>query len=127
MTIPRELSEAATVYQLGPWRRFTRLELPFGAISLIANSMMSWAGGWFVLTASEQFAVGAKDFRLPGSARTCRPPPRTGDLLRHVPWARRRSIAVIVLLDQLLWRPLVVWSDRFKFEQSGAAKQPTLR
>ena len=65
LTIPRELNEASTVYQLSPWRRFTRLELPFGAISLIANSMMSWAGGWFVLTASEQF-VSAQESPPPG-------------------------------------------------------------
>ncbi len=66
LTIPRELSEAAAVYRLGFWRRFTRLELPFGAISLIANSMMSWAGGWFFLMASEQFTLGSSNLRLPG-------------------------------------------------------------
>ncbi|HSU94328.1 MAG TPA: ABC transporter permease subunit, partial [Gemmatimonadaceae bacterium] len=64
LTIPRELSEAAAVYRLGFWRRFTRLELPFGAISLIANSMMSWAGGWFFLMASEQFTLGSSNLRL---------------------------------------------------------------
>ena len=66
ITIPTQLSEAARIYRLGFWQRFSRLELPFGAIALIANSMMSWAGGWFFLMASEQFTLGAKDLRLPG-------------------------------------------------------------
>ena len=118
MTIPHELSEAATVYQCGPWRRFTRLELPFGAISLIANSMMSWAGGWFVLTASEQFVMGAKDLRLPGLGSYMQAAAAKGNLLATF-LGLGTLITVIVLLDQLVWRPLVVWSDRFKFEQSG--------
>jgi len=126
MTIPRELSEASTVYKLGPWRRFTRLELPFGAISLIANSMMSWAGGWFVLTASEQFVLGAKDLRLPGLGSYLQAAVNAGDMQATL-LGLATLVAVIVLLDQLFWRPLVVWSDRFKFEQSGAENAPTSR
>ncbi len=124
MTIPHELSEAATVYQCGPWRRFTRLELPFGAISLIANSMMSWAGGWFVLTASEQFVMGAKDLRLPGLGSYMQAAAAKGNLMATF-LGLGTLIAVIVLLDQLVWRPLVVWSDRFKFEQSGGEAAET--
>ena len=124
ITIPRELSEAASVYRLGRWRRFTKLELPYGAIALIANSMMSWAGGWFFLMASEQFTLGDKNLRLPG----------LGSFLAAAADAGKGSalavglltlITVIVLLDQLLWRPLVAWSDRFKFEQTGSADAPT--
>ena len=124
LTIPRELSEASTVYQLSPWRRFTRLELPFGAISLIANSMMSWAGGWFVLTASEQFPL--KNLRLPGLGSYLQAAADAGDLSATL-FGLATLIGVIVLLDQFLWRPLVVWSDRFKFEQSGSADAPTSR
>lgn len=126
MTIPGELREAATVYQLGPWRRFTRLELPFGAISLIANSMMSWAGGWFVLTASEQFVLGSKDLRLPGLGSYLQAAADAGDIKATL-LGLGTLIVVIVLLDQLFWRPLVVWSDRFKFEQSTAGDTPTSR
>jgi NitT/TauT family transport system permease protein len=126
MTIPGELSEATTIYKLGPWRRFTRLELPFGAISLIANSMMSWAAGWFVLTASEQFAIGPKDLRLPGLGSYLQTAADAGDL-RATLLGLATLIIVIVVLDQLFWRPLVVWSDRFKFEQSGAENAPTSR
>jgi NitT/TauT family transport system permease protein len=124
LTIPRELSEASTVYQLSPWRRFTRLELPFGAISLIANSMMSWAGGWFVLTASEQFPL--KNLRLPGLGSYLQAAADAGDLSATL-FGLATLITVIVLLDQFFWRPLVVWSDRFKFEQSGSADAPTSR
>jgi NitT/TauT family transport system permease protein len=124
LTIPRELGEASTVYQLSPWRRFTRLELPFGAISLIANSMMSWAGGWFVLTASEQFPL--KNLRLPGLGSYLQAAADAGDLSATL-FGLATLIGVIVLLDQFLWRPLVVWSDRFKFEQSGAADAPSSR
>lgn len=124
ITIPRDLSEAASVYRLGFWRRFTKLELPFGAIALIANSMMSWAGGWFFLMASEQFTLGDKNLRLPGLGSYLAGAADAGNT-----WALTTGlltlITVIVLLDQLLWRPLVAWSDRFKFEQTGSAEAPT--
>jgi NitT/TauT family transport system permease protein len=118
LTIPRELGEAAAVYRLGFWRRLTRLELPFGAISLIANSMMSWAGGWFFLMASEQFTLGSSNLRLPGLGSYLAAAADAGDT-RALVMGLGTLIAVIVLLDQLLWRPLVAWSDRFKLEQSG--------
>lgn len=118
LTIPRELSEAATVYRLGFWRRLTRLELPFGAISLIANSMMSWAGGWFFLMASEQFTLGSSNLRLPGIGSYLAAAADAGDT-RALVLGLATLIVIIVLLDQLLWRPLVAWSDRFKLEQSG--------
>lgn len=124
-TIPRELSEAATIYQIGSWRRFTRLELPFGAISLIANSMMSWAGGWFFLMASEQFTLGANNLRLPGLGSYLAGAADVGDT-RALVLGLVTLVFVIVLLDQILWRPLVAWSDRFKLEQSGG-DAPTSR
>ncbi|MDQ2890666.1 MAG: ABC transporter permease subunit [Gemmatimonadota bacterium] len=117
-TIPRELSEAADVYRLGAWRRFTRLELPFGAIALIQNSMMSWAGGWFFLMASEQFVLGANNLRLPGLGSYLAAAAEARDT-RAIIWGIVALVTVIVALDQVLWRPLVAWSDRFKFEQSG--------
>lgn len=124
ITIPRELSEAAAVYRLGRWRRFTKLELPYGAIALIANSMMSWAGGWFFLMASEQFTLGDKNLRLPGLGSFLAAAADAGDGTA-LAVGLVTLITVIVLLDQLLWRPLVAWSDRFKFEQTGSADAPT--
>lgn len=123
LTIPRELNEAATVYRLGAWGKFTRLELPFGAISLIANSMMSWAGGWFFLTAAEAFTLGPKSYRLPGLGSYLAAAAESGNVVALV-LGLLTLVAVIVLLDQLFWRPLVAWSDRFKIEQSGAGDVP---
>ena len=117
-SIPTELSEAATVYRLGRWRRFTRLELPSGVISLVANSMMSWAGGWFFLMASEQFTLGSDSYRLPGLGSYLAAAAERGDVAALV-LGLIVLVTVIVLLDQVLWRPLVEWSDRFKLEQAG--------
>jgi NitT/TauT family transport system permease protein len=123
LTIPHELNEAATVYRLGRWRRFTLLELPFGAISLIANSMMSWAGGWFFLIAAEQFTLGKSNYELPGLGSFLQEATRAGNMLALV-LGLITLIAIIIALDFFLWRPLVGWSDRFKFEQSGAGDVP---
>ena len=118
ITIPSELTEAARIYRLGFWRKFTRLELPFGVISLIANSMMSWAGGWFFLMASEQFAVGDGRLRLPGLGSYLAAAADAGDT-RALVSGLLTLVIVIVLLDQILWRPMLAWSDRFKFESAG--------
>ncbi len=117
-SIPAELSEAATVYRLGRWRRFTRLELPSGVISLVANSMMSWAGGWFFLMASEQFTLGNDSYRLQGLGSYLAAAAEQGDVGALI-LGLLVLVLVIVLLDQVLWRPLVEWSDRFKLEQAG--------
>lgn len=117
ITIPTQLSEAARIYRLGFWQRFSRLELPFGAIALIANSMMSWAGGWFFLMASEQFTLGVKDLRLPGLGSYLAHAAELGDT-RALLFGLGTLVAVILLLDQIIWRPLMAWSDKFKVEQS---------
>jgi NitT/TauT family transport system permease protein len=124
ITIPTQLSEAARIYRLGFWQRFSRLELPFGAIALIANSMMSWAGGWFFLMASEQFTLGAKDLRLPGLGSYLAHAAELGDT-RALLLGLAMLITVILLLDQIIWRPLVAWSDRFKVEQSTTGDAST--
>ena len=121
--IPRELDEAARLYRFSPWQRFTELELPFAAIGLVWNSMMSVAGGWFFLMACEMFVLGTRDFRLPGLGSYLQIAAGAGDT-RAVLWGMGAMIAVIVLLDQLVWRPAIAWSDKFKFESvEGAAPQ----
>jgi len=125
ITIPSELTEAARIYRLGFWRKFTRLELPFGVISLVANSMMSWAGGWFFLMASEQFAVGDGRLRLPGLGSYLAAAADAGNT-RALVYGLLTLVIVIVLLDQIVWRPLLAWSDRFKFESAGS-DAPTSR
>lgn len=122
-TIPNELREAAAIFRLG-WLRLPTLELPFGAINLIWNSMMSWAGGWFFLMAAEIFTVGNRDFRMPGLGAYLREAATQGDL-RAVTLGVAALVAVIVVLDQLVWRPLLAWSDRFKLETVESQTPPT--
>ena len=117
-TIPSELREASAVFSFDRWLRFKTLELPFAAIGLIWNSMMSWAGGWFFLMAAEIFTVGHRDFRLPGIGAYLSEAARQGDLYA-IGWGLSVLIAMIALLDQLVWRPLLAWSDRFKIETVG--------
>ncbi len=119
--IPRELREAATVYRLGRWQRFTELELPFSAIGLVWNSMMSVAGGWFFLMACESFVLRHRDFRLPGLGSYLQAAAISGDP-RAILWGLGTMVGLIVLLDVLIWRPVATWADRFKFEQVEASE-----
>lgn len=123
-TIPEELLEASAIFRLNPWLRFKHLELPFGANGLIWNSMVSWAGGWFFLMAAESFSVGNRDFRLPGLGSYLQAASNAGDVTAIV-LGIATLILVIVLLDQLVWRPLLVWADRFKVEMSTGDTPPT--
>ncbi len=115
ITIPNELKEASTIFRLNPIMRFRMLELPFAAIGLIWNSVMSWAGGWFFLMAAEIFTVGERDFRLPGLGAYLQEAANQGNM-EAILWGVGTLILMIVLLDQLVWRPLLAWSDRFKLE-----------
>ncbi len=126
-TVPRELHEAAIIYRFSRWQRFAELDLPFSTIGLVWNSMMSVAGGWFFLMACEMFVLGKRDFRLPGLGSFLQTAASHGNT-RAILWGVATMIAVIVLLDQLVWRPIIVWADKFKFEQveSSGAAQTTL-
>jgi NitT/TauT family transport system permease protein len=123
-SIPRELREAASIYGFGGWQRFLELELPYGTIGLVWNSIVSVASGWFFLMACEMFQLGNRDFRLPGLGSFLQNAASSDDTA-GILWGLGAMIAVIVLLDQLLWRPLIAWSDRFKFEQVESAGQAT--
>ena len=117
-TLPTDLQEVATVTRLRPWRRFFTLEVPTSAIGLIWNSMMSWAGGWFFLMASEQFTLGSRSFQLPGLGSYLQAAASTGNTSAIV-LGLLTLILLIILLDILFWRPLVAWADKFKVELSG--------
>ena len=123
-TVPRELQEAAAVFRLGRWLRFRRLELPFATIGLIWNSMMSWSGGWFFLMAAETFAVGKRNFRLPGLGSYLYEAANQGNM-HAVLWGLGALVLVIILLDQLIWRPALVWGNRFKLETVQGEEAPT--
>ncbi|MGC8787702.1 MAG: ABC transporter permease [Anaerolineae bacterium] len=114
-TIPEELREASDTFLFNWWIRLKTLELPFATPGLIWNSMMSWAGGWFFLMAAEIFTVGERDFRLPGLGSYLREAANQGNL-PAILWGIGALVALIVLLDQFVWRPLVAWSERFTLE-----------
>jgi NitT/TauT family transport system permease protein len=100
------------------------MELPFGYNGLIWNSMVSWAGGWFFLMAAESFNVGNRDFRLPGLGSYLQAAANAGDTTAIL-LGLGTLVLVIILLDQLVWRPLLVWADRFKVEMSAGDTPPT--
>lgn len=122
-SIPRELLEAARIYRLNLWQRFWTLELPAGAIGLVWNSVMSVAGGWFFLIAIESFTLGDKDFRLPGLGSFLGTAASRGDF-KAILWGLAVLIGVIVAIDFLVWRPLIAWAERFKFEMVEAQSTP---
>lgn len=122
-TIPCELDEAARIYRFSRWQRFVELELPYAAIGLVWNSMMSVAGGWFFLMACEMFVLGRRDFRLPGLGSYLQTAASAGDA-PAILWGLAAMIGVILLLDQLVWRPVISWADKFKFEQVEGGSSP---
>src|SRR5580698_7644404 len=122
-SIPNEMREAAKIYRFSWWQRFTQMELPFSAIGLVWNSMMSVAGGWFFLMACEMFVLGARDFRLPGLGSYLQTAANNGDT-RSILWGVITMIAVIVLLDQFVWRPVIAWAEKFKIEQVESTDVP---
>jgi len=121
--IPREMREVATIYRWSRWQRFTRLELPYAAIGLIWNSMMSVAGGWFFLMACEMFVLGDRDLRLPGLGSYLQTAANVGDT-RAIVLGLATMVAVIVVMDQLIWRPVIAWAEKFKFEQVESTDAP---
>lgn len=123
-TLPKELREASAIFRLNTWLRFKQLELPFGMISLIWNSMMSWAGGWFFLMAAEIFTVGKRDFRLPGLGAYLHEAANQSDF-RAIALGLFTLIMTILTFDQLIWRPLLAWSDRFKMEMVESDNPPS--
>ena len=116
-SVPADLHEAATVYRFNWWQRFKWVELPFATTGLAWNSMMSMAGGWFFLMLVEAFKLGDKDFRVPGLGSYMSLAVERGDVRAQL-WAVAAMILMIVLLDQVLWRPIVVWAQRFRIEDT---------
>lgn len=114
-TIPRDILEVAKIHRFSKFYRFLKIDLPFSAIGLVWNSMMSVAGGWFFLMACEMFVIKDKDFRLPGIGSFIQMAANEGDLQKVIV-GLLVMVFIIVLLDILIWRPLVVWSQKFKFD-----------
>jgi NitT/TauT family transport system permease protein len=123
-SLPRELREATNVYKFSAWQRFWQLELPYSAIGLVWNSMVSVAGGWFFLMACEMFVLGDRDFRLPGLGSFLQTAASTGDT-HGMLWGSVTMILIIVATDQLVWRPVIAWADKFKVEQGESSSRST--
>ena len=117
-SVPSDLREAATVYRFNWWQRLRKVELPFATIGLVWNSMMSMAGGWFFLMINESFQLGQRDFRLPGIGSYMSVAVEQGRGSAMV-LAIVAMTTMIVVLDQLLWRPVVVWAQKFRVEEGG--------
>lgn len=124
VTIPTDMQEAASTYGLSRWQRFRTVELPASAHSLIWNSMMSFGGGWFFVAQSEAISVMNKDIKLPGLGSYMAQAIERGD--HHAAlWAVLAMLAIILASDQLVWRPLLAWADKFKVELTESATPAT--
>ena len=119
-TVPADLREAAVSFQLTPWQRFWRLEVPFATPGLVWNTMMSMSGGWFFVVASEAVSVGDNNWKLPGIGSYVALALERRDIAA-VLYAIATMLVVILAYDQLLFRPLVAWSAKFRFETTAGA------
>ncbi len=127
-SIPRELREACNINRFSALQRLFQLELPYATIGLVWNSMVSVASGWFFLMICEMFPVGSRNFRLPGLGSYLQTAASNGDY-HAMAYGLITMMLIVVLTDQLLWRPLIAWSDKFKFENVESAdrvKSPIL-
>ena len=122
-TVPNDLDEASRSFRDSAWQRFWRLEVPFAMPGLIWNMMMSMSGGWFFVVASEAISVGDLQIALPGVGSYVARAIQESDL-GAVGWAILAMTIAIVLYDQFLFRPIVAWADKFRFEQTAAQVVP---
>ena len=122
-TVPKDLDEAMTLYRLSRWQRFTKLEIPSATIGLVWNAMMSFGGGWFFVAASEAISVLNQAYTLPGIGSYVAAAIAKQDLT-PLGWALVTIAVIIILTDQLFWRPLIAWSNKFRIEQSASSDVP---
>lgn len=116
-TLPHDLCEASAIYQLSPWQRFWKLEVPFSMPSMLWNMMISMSASWFFVVISESISVAHQDIRLPGIGSYIAVAIEQGSL-SAVAYAILTMVIVIFLYDQIFFRPLIAWSEKFKVEQS---------
>ncbi len=122
-TVPTELQEASRNFRLSPWMSFWRLDVPFAMPQLIWNMMMSMSGSWFFVVASEAISVGNTTVTLPGVGSYIALAIEHQDL-KAVAWVIATMLVVILIYDQILFRPLVAWADRFRYEQEAGVLPP---
>ncbi|MCP3440269.1 ABC transporter permease subunit [Bradyrhizobium sp. CCGUVB14] len=122
--VPKDLEEATQSFHLSGWQRFWRLDVPFAMPGLIWNAMMSMSGGWFFVVASEAITVGNTTVTLPGVGSYVALAIQQRDL-PAIFYAILAMLLVIIAYDQLLFRPIIAWADKFRFEQTASGETPT--
>jgi NitT/TauT family transport system permease protein len=122
-TVPAELTEAGKTFRLSAWARFWRIEAPFGLPQLVWNMMMSMSGGWFFVVAAEAISVGPTAIALPGIGSYIQTAIAARDLTA-IFYAIGAMLVVILVFDQLLFRPLVAWADRFRIDSEPGDEEP---
>jgi NitT/TauT family transport system permease protein len=122
-TLPNDLDEASRAFRFSSWQRFWRLEVPFAVPGLVWNTMMSMSGGWFFVVASEAISVGSEQIALPGIGSYVALAIEHKNL-SAIGWALLAMTVVIIIYDQIMFRPLVVWADHFRYEQAAAQTIP---
>src|ERR1700744_1366611 len=122
--VPKDLEEASQSLHLSGWQRFWRLDVPFGMPGLIWNAMMSMSGGWFFVVAAEAITVGNTTVVLPGIGSYVALGIEKQDLAA-IGYAILTMLLVIIAYDQLLFRPIVAWADKFRFEQTASGEPPS--
>ena len=118
ISVPTDLAEASRSFQLSGWQKFWKLEVPYAMPGLVWNTMMSMSGGWFFVVASEAISIGDTSWKLPGVGSYVATAQAAGDT-RGILYAILTMLVVILLYDQLLFRPLVAWSGKFRFETTS--------
>lgn len=121
-TVPPELKEASQVFQMSGWQRFWRLDMPFAMPALLWNMMMSMSGGWFFVVASEAISVSNQNIKLPGIGSYIAMAIEAKDL-GAIGFAVGAMLVGVLLYDQLFFRPLLAWADKFRFEEIGGAQE----
>ena len=122
-TIPKDLREASNMFRLSAWQRFWRLEVPFAMPGLLWNMMMSMSGSWVFLVAAEAIAVGTYQINLPGIGSYIALAIAQKDLMA-IGYVIVTMLVVIILYDQILFRPLTAWAEKFKMEHTSSEELP---
>lgn len=122
-TVPKEIQEAAHMYHLSAWQRFWRIDVPFSMPGLLWNTMASMSAGWFFVVASEAITVSNQEILLPGIGSYIAVAIRAADL-SAICFAVLAMFIVIIVYDQLVFRPLVAWADKFKSDRESLSSDP---
>jgi NitT/TauT family transport system permease protein len=123
-TVPGEMEEAARVFRLSGWQKFWRMELPYAMPALVWNMMVAMSGGWFFIVASEAITVGNQHITLPGVGSYIGLAIAQRDM-GAISAAIATMIVVILIYDQLLFRPLVAWTSRFRYDADAGEQEPS--